>query len=93
MIYKHRGEIISCFECIAIAHCYGSTHPHLSRENARLRASSCRSLRKGFSTERITVLGSNRGMSRKKAEKMVNCGLARWIKPGTIQMIGRPEQQ
>ncbi len=85
MVHKKRDAVISCFECIAIKGCYGLTHPDIDREKARQLASACTSLSKGFSTETINVVGSKKGISRKKAEKMINKGEARWTDNKTIE--------
>ncbi len=90
MTRKQRVTISSCFECIAIKFCYDSAHPDMSRKEARHKAFFCTSLRKGLSTEKIHVVGYEKGLSRKNAEKMVNNGTARWAKHKTIEFIDEP---
>jgi hypothetical protein len=85
---------------MAIKSCYGCDQPDLAKEVARQRASVCSSLRKGFPTETIDVAGSEKRMSRKKAQRLVDSGMARWIKHKTIQfsdgssnIAGKPGKQ
>jgi len=82
---QKKKTISSCFECIAIKSCYGSTHPDLEKKEARLNASNCTSIRKGFSTETIKVVNSEKGVSRKKAEKLVEERQATWVEDKTIE--------
>jgi len=81
-------SLSSCFECAGIAHCYGCKQPDLDREAARAAAAECTSLRKGRTTETVYVLGRRKGISRKKAEKLVMAGMATWEAHRTVRMIG-----
>ncbi|HOL18489.1 MAG TPA: hypothetical protein PLY40_09435 [Bacillota bacterium] len=84
---KDKNSIVSCFQCIAVKTCYGCDRPELSKEEARHSTSVCTSLRKGLSSEKIEVIGAERGVSRKNAEKLVNSGKALWVAPRTIRLI------
>jgi hypothetical protein len=87
---KQKDAISSCFECIAIKSCYDSTQPDMNRVEARHKAFSCTSLRKGLSTEKIHIVGYEKGLSRKNAEIFVNKGIAKWVKHKTIEFTNEP---
>ncbi len=81
------ADIVSCYQCAGIGFCYGTKDPELSREEARTKAGSCKSLRKGFTTESIIVIGYERCLSRDNAEKLVANSFARWCGYKTIEPI------
>ena len=80
-------ELVSCFQCAGILHCYGDKNPDLDRKEARSNAANCKSLRRGFTTETVSVIGYKRGLSRKNAEKMVLYSFARWCSYKTIEPV------
>lgn len=82
-----RTEISSCFECAAVMHCYNKKQPDVSREEGRSRAAQCNSLRKGKVVETIKVVGREKGMSRRNAEKLVDEMKAVWVADKTIRML------
>ncbi|MCL6449898.1 MAG: hypothetical protein K6T75_01195 [Acetobacteraceae bacterium] len=86
---RRSQPLVSCYECAGITHCLGSPQPGLHREEARTRASACTSWHKGRTTETVSVVGADRGMSRKKAEELVAKGRAEWVAPCTIR-VNRP---
>jgi hypothetical protein len=83
----HREGITSCFECAAIEHCYRTKQPTITREEGRCRASRCDSLRKGRVVETVQVVGRERGLSRRKAEHLVEAAKAVWVAQKTIQLL------
>ncbi len=85
---KSRYQIVSCFQCAGAYYCYGTKHPELAREEARLNASKCISYRKGSPNETVAVNGFKYGLSRKNAEKLVLSNQARWISHKTIEIVG-----
>ncbi len=86
MSKKRQRTVASCFECAGLASCYHTKTPNITREEGRETAARCHSLRKGMTTETVGVEGRERGMSRKKAEKLVIRKRAVWIAPGQIQL-------
>ncbi len=87
MTPKKKKGITSCFECIAAKSCFGDPNPKISRTEAREYASSCQLFRKGKSTDTVEVVGWEKGISRKKAEKLVEQGKAQWVQEKTVKMI------
>lgn len=79
--------LVSCYQCAGIFHCYGTKQPGLQRDEARARAAECNSWRKGKTTDIVTVVGREEGMSRKKAEDLVLKGLAVWEAEKTLRLI------
>ncbi len=90
MSKKRQRTVSSCFECAGLANCYNTKNPEITREEGRKKAALCQSLRKGVTTETIQVEGRERGMSRKKAEKLVKRDRAIWSGPSKIRIY---EQQ
>jgi len=43
-------------------------------------------MHKGTTTETVQVAGKERGMSRKKAEKLISRGRAAWVQHGLLQI-------
>lgn len=82
---KKSGEIVSCYQCVGIIYCYGCKNPALTKNEARTAAASCFSLQKGSHTETVMVLGFEKGMSRKNADKLVSRHMARWVCYRTIE--------
>ncbi len=80
-------ELASCYQCAGILHCYGDKNPDLDRKKARSNAANCRSLRRGFTTETVSVIGYERGLSRKNAEKLILNSFARWCSYKTIEPL------
>jgi hypothetical protein len=89
MTKKKQRTVASCFECAGLANCYHTKNPHITREEGRKTAAFCQSLRKGVTTETVQVEGRERGMSRKKAEKLVIRQRAVWCGPGRIRLNGQ----
>ncbi len=81
-----RKTVASCYECAALAYCYHTKNPDLTRDEGRRVASQCHSLHKGVTTETIHVEGKDRGMSRKKAEKLITKGRAIWADYGLLRI-------
>ncbi len=81
------STINSCYECI-IFHVCDESFPNMSKTQARKQAAVCDSIRKGRATDRISVSGFERGLSRKNAEKLVTKGKARWLAPYLIKLSG-----
>jgi organic hydroperoxide reductase OsmC/OhrA len=81
--------VASCYECAALESCFGTKKPILTREQGRAKAVECQSLRKGITTETIQVEGQTKGMSRKKAEKLVMRHRARWVANQRIRLNPR----
>ena len=86
MTKKRQRAVASCFECAGLASCYQTKNPNITRAEGRETAALCQSLRKGVTTETICVEGRERGMSRKKAEKLVVRDRAIWSGPSRIRM-------
>ena len=84
----HRDFISSCFECAAIESCYRMKHPDLTREEGRLRAAQCQSLRKGRVVETVRIMGQSKGLSRRNAENLVEEMKAVWVAEKTIRLVG-----
>ncbi len=87
MVTDKEKELVSCYQCAGILHCYGDKNPDIDRREARSTAADCKSLHRGYTTETIYVNGYERGLSRKNAEKMVIYGFARWCSYKTIEPV------
>jgi hypothetical protein len=79
--------IKNCEECVGKHYCYGSGTIRIPREAGQANARRCRLALKGKGTQRITVRGQKRGISRKKAAALVYKGRAVWVDSNTIQKI------
>lgn len=85
---------VSCYDCAGIEHCHGSKQPGIPREAARERAAGCESWHKGRTVEVISVVGRERGMSRKNAEELVGRKKAVWEGPSLVRLLeAAPRQQ
>ena len=83
LLPRRSGIVSSCFDCVGFETCYqGASRP--TREHARAAAKACESVQKGRITETVRVEGKVRGMSRKRAQMLVNQGRAAWIGRGVI---------
>ncbi len=82
-----KKQVSSCYECAGIVSCYGTHKPDIPRAEARERAARCGSLRRGRTVEVVSVLGRQRGMSRKKAQALVQQGRAIWLWPKLLCLL------
>ncbi|MHB8172260.1 MAG: hypothetical protein ACYDG6_12065 [Thermincolia bacterium] len=81
--------LVSCFQCIGMVSCFGQNDSALigvDRKEAREKAATCTKLERGLPTEVVRVLDRKRGMSRKKAQKLVEQGDARWVTHSQVEL-------
>ncbi|MDA8235015.1 MAG: hypothetical protein M0Z31_09500 [Clostridia bacterium] len=81
--------LVSCFQCTGMVKCYGQTNSDLievDRQVARNNAAKCTKLERGLPTEVVRVLDRERGMSRKKAQKLVEQGEATWLEHNLVEL-------
>ncbi|HAI21206.1 MAG TPA: hypothetical protein DCM14_04840 [Clostridiales bacterium UBA8153] len=82
-----KRTLVSCHQCACLPKCF--PHPgRLDRESARQAAAACNSWRKGLTTEVVAVMGSQRGISRKGAERLCAAEHARFVGPGLLLVTG-----
>ncbi len=89
MARKNDREVASCYECAGLQACYKTKTPDLTRSLGREKAKRCHSLRKGLTTQTVKIDGAEKGMSRKKAEKLVNKDRGEWILPGVVRIFSK----
>ena len=81
--------LVSCFQCTGMESCFGQKDSALigvDRKEAREKAAACTKLERGLPTEVVRVLDRERGMSRKKAQKLVEQGAARWVEHSLVEV-------
>lgn len=78
--------LVSCFQCAGINQCYGAKQPDLGRDEARARAAACNLWQKGRTVDIVRVAGREKGMSRKKAQGLVEKGRASWESPDLVRI-------
>lgn len=86
---KHQIPV-TCYDCAGIEHCHGSKQPGIPREAARETAAACDSLHKGRTVEVVSVVGRERGISRKNAEELVARKKAVWEAHRLVRILESP---
>jgi len=91
-IYMAKRALVSCFQCVGMAGCYGQNNSALidiDRQEARDRCATCTKLERGMSTDVVKVVGRERGMSRKKAQRLIDQGEAKWAEYNLVELFNK----